>query len=447
MKIIRHDNVTYRFTNFDKDLTIDGEVYNATYQFSPTAYSSALGLQIENMEVTGAIDNIDISDLDIFKHLFYGAEVWIFSVDYKDIAAGKDKILYGTIGEVEFSDKEFRFEIRGISKRYMNLYSSYYGKICRARLGDSFCKVNLSNYEVSGKVYDNTAYNTVNTKYIRLDFTLNSSTTGILYYVKLINLLDNNILNTDTGVVSTEITTCSGSDGVINNLIDSNDSNYICLKQSSGSLMKPVIITLNYIDNFYKIILKDNYPTNYYLSSAVIYTSENGITWTSIANISISSYRSGSIITIPIGSMITPTATQRYKFRSLDVANALDLNGSPVPLNYFQYGRVEWTTGQNQGIQTEVIYSGKDGFVELALPTPYDIEPNDTFNIYPGCNHLLFGSDGKLATGHCKSRYNNVINFRGEPYLPNEDVLLSGYIAVKANREEAEGDEIYLEPV
>lgn len=38
----------------------------------------------------------------------------------------------------------------------------------------------------------------------------------------------------------------------------------------------------------------------------------------------------------------------------------------------------------------------------------------DTFHIVPGC-------DKRLAT--CRDRYANVINFRGEPYLPGQDAL------------------------
>ena len=45
----------------------------------------------------------------------------------------------------------------------------------------------------------------------------------------------------------------------------------------------------------------------------------------------------------------------------------------------------------------------------------YVIAPGDTFAVYPGC-------DKRLET--CIGRFNNVINFRGEPYVPGLDAMM-----------------------
>ena len=56
------------------------------------------------------------------------------------------------------------------------------------------------------------------------------------------------------------------------------------------------------------------------------------------------------------------------------------------------------------------------GQLELFLPMAYAIESGDVFRIHPGC-------DKRLET--CIDRFANVLNFRGEPYVPGQDLLMS----------------------
>ncbi len=52
--------------------------------------------------------------------------------------------------------------------------------------------------------------------------------------------------------------------------------------------------------------------------------------------------------------------------------------------------------------------------VTLFLPMPFDISPSDTLSISAGC-------DKSLAV--CRATFDNVLNFRGEPYVPGNDLL------------------------
>jgi uncharacterized phage protein (TIGR02218 family) len=82
---------------------------------------------------------------------------------------------------------------------------------------------------------------------------------------------------------------------------------------------------------------------------------------------------------------------------------------------YFQGGIVQWTSGLNLGLQMEVkLYN--IGYVELFQPAPYQVSVGDTYTIQAGC-------DKQLQT--CISRFNNVINFRGEPFIPGSDSLMA----------------------
>lgn len=98
-------------------------------------------------------------------------------------------------------------------------------------------------------------------------------------------------------------------------------------------------------------------------------------------------------------------ATSNRKFTATFTVN---------PNNYeYSFGKLTWTTGLNAGKKVEVISqygSGpSDDIVVLALSTPENIQVGDTFSIRKGC-------DKRPET--CFTRFNNIINFRGEPFVP-----------------------------
>lgn len=84
---------------------------------------------------------------------------------------------------------------------------------------------------------------------------------------------------------------------------------------------------------------------------------------------------------------------------------------------WFAGGVLSFETGANAGASMEVKRWTRDpGRMELYLPLGYVIEPGDRFRVHPGC-------DKRLDT--CRERFANVLNFRGEPYIPGQDLLMS----------------------
>lgn len=86
-------------------------------------------------------------------------------------------------------------------------------------------------------------------------------------------------------------------------------------------------------------------------------------------------------------------------------------------------GVVVWETGANAGRAMEVRdFVADNGVVieqsiELFLDMPLDIQVGDTGRVYRGCS--------KRAIEDCKTIFNNIVNFRGEPYIPGQDRLFS----------------------
>ncbi len=84
---------------------------------------------------------------------------------------------------------------------------------------------------------------------------------------------------------------------------------------------------------------------------------------------------------------------------------------------WFTGGLLTWETGANTGRAIEISdWVQANGQITLFLPMGYAIQPGDAFRIHPGC-------DKRLET--CRTRFDNVLNFRGEPYVPGQDAMMS----------------------
>ncbi len=79
----------------------------------------------------------------------------------------------------------------------------------------------------------------------------------------------------------------------------------------------------------------------------------------------------------------------------------------------FAYGQLRWLDGPNGGLFHSIIAS-EFGLVRLAEYPPSPILPGAKAAVLQGC-------DKTLAT--CSGRFHNAINFRGEPFLPGNDLL------------------------
>lgn len=87
--------------------------------------------------------------------------------------------------------------------------------------------------------------------------------------------------------------------------------------------------------------------------------------------------------------------------------------------SWFQRGKLTWTSGANAGFAIEVrAHNNIGGVVAFQLweIMPNDIAVGDTFDVTAGC-------DKSFET--CKSKFSNVVNFRGFPQIPGTDALTS----------------------
>lgn len=85
----------------------------------------------------------------------------------------------------------------------------------------------------------------------------------------------------------------------------------------------------------------------------------------------------------------------------------------------YNFGKISFTSGANAGLSMEVkdyiLQSGVGGVFTLVLPLPYPLQAGEGYEVSKGC-------DKTLAT--CSGRFNNIVNFRGEPFVPGLDRMM-----------------------
>ena len=115
--------------------------------------------------------------------------------------------------------------------------------------------------------------------------------------------------------------------------------------------------------------------------------------------------------------MDKPAWTVSGTVSSINGASQFDDASRTEATGHFDGGLLTWTSGPNAGAQMEVKMFTSPGSFILQEAMIRGIAVGDEYSVSAGC-------DKTLAT--CKARFSNVINFRGFPYLPGKDRVMSG---------------------
>jgi uncharacterized phage protein (TIGR02218 family) len=148
-RVTRANGIVMGFTDHDRDLTVDGVLYEALSGISGSEFEENIGLGVDNQDIQGAIRSDRLTEDDIISGEYDNAEVVIYRVNWDNVA---DKVLIkvGTIGEITRSDSYFKAEFRGLSHYLQQPQGRIYQYQCDVGLGSSRCGVNLASYTSSG---------------------------------------------------------------------------------------------------------------------------------------------------------------------------------------------------------------------------------------------------------------------------------------------------------
>ncbi len=103
---------------------------------------------------------------------------------------------------------------------------------------------------------------------------------------------------------------------------------------------------------------------------------------------------------------------------SVTSATVVTFGPDAAATGFYDYGTVEMRNGVNRSFVREIkshTLSGGNAVLTLQDPFPFTLTAGETGVLTAGC-------DRTLAT--CISKFNNAINFQGEPHLPGTDKIL-----------------------
>ena len=326
-RIARADGEVFRFTNHDRDLPVDGEIYRASTGYSRSAVASDADLAVDNLEIEGVFDSAELSEADLRVGRFDRAKVRIFLVNWADPAQGVLKLRRGWFGEVVLGEQGiFRTEPRGLTQALAQRIGELYGPECRADLGDLRCRVPIEPPPLArGAAYAKGDVVRVATV---------GGAAGSLAFADRIHRC------TQAGVTAADQPEYESGVGAAT------------------------------------------------VDGTAAFMAEQA--WT----------RAGTVLAVEGRTTFTATVSEP---RAVD--------------GWFAGGVLTFETGANAGASMEVKGWTRDpGRIELYLPLGFAVQSGDLFRVHPGC-------DKRLDT--CIDRFANVLNFRGEPYIPGQDLLMS----------------------
>lgn len=94
-------------------------------------------------------------------------------------------------------------------------------------------------------------------------------------------------------------------------------------------------------------------------------------------------------------------------------AATIEVAAAEPSANAYGYGRLRWIDGPNSGTASAILRSAGARIVLRDAPY-FAMEAGVLVEVSEGCDKLF-------AT--CRARFANALNFRGEPYLPGNDLL------------------------
>lgn len=150
-KLTRRDGVSLGFTEHDGDLTFDAVTYEAACGFTASALETSSGLNIDNLDVAGALNSLRLDEGDLAAGIYDDAEIEIWRVNWANV---EERLLMrkGNLGEVSRSGAAFTAELRGLAHRLNQPTGRLYQYGCDADFGDARCGLDAGDWTVAATV-------------------------------------------------------------------------------------------------------------------------------------------------------------------------------------------------------------------------------------------------------------------------------------------------------
>ena len=148
-ELVRRDGVRMGFTDHDRDLEIEGVVFEAAAGLAAGARETSTGLSVDSHALAGALSSAAISERDVELGLYDGAEVTAWLVDWTSPDT-RMILAAGTLGAVTRRGAAFEAEVMGRAEALNRPVGRAFVPHCHLRLGEPRCGVDLEDPAFTG---------------------------------------------------------------------------------------------------------------------------------------------------------------------------------------------------------------------------------------------------------------------------------------------------------
>lgn len=365
--ITRLDGQVFAFTSWDVEISYGGNTYLPAISMNPSSVKVNADLTTDQMDIIGAIDSVLITEDDIDAGRYDQAAVQVMRINPFNTSWGVIIDLTGNLGDISYGDGKFQANVDSLGQKFSQQIGDIITPVCRVRqLGDAQCKVNIAAFQFAKTISANAGDN------LTLSFADTVNPTG--YF--------------DFGMLRFKsIGAGGGLNHDINMEVKTSISNGDTIVTLNGS---PTGGTFNLIVIIGSSVLETTNIAYNALASTVQTALEVAV---GIGNMTVSGSAGGPYTISPAGSLVG------------------------VPLSIEGDGTL-LTGGTTTGISSDVSITTTGGTVMtvfLQEPMPFLVSIGDAFIAEAGC-------DRRAVT--CRAKFNNLVNFHGEPYVPGNDYLL-----------------------
>ena len=154
-RLTRRDGTVLGFTDHDRTVTFDGTDFEAGSGLDASEINDRVGLNVDSLEVGGAITSERLAEADLSAGLYDDAAVEIYRVNWQD-PAQRLLMRSGSLGEVKRQDKAFAAEIRGLGHYLQQPKGRVLQYGCDVDLGSAKCGIDLESptYRATGNVVE-----------------------------------------------------------------------------------------------------------------------------------------------------------------------------------------------------------------------------------------------------------------------------------------------------
>ena len=439
-KITRRDGEVFRYTALDVDLVVAGDTYTAHKGGNASAVEFKLKMNVNNLDLSGFFDDDEISEEALIAGLFRSAEVEIFAVNWADTSQGIIKLMYGRIAIITRIGHAFTAEVRSLAQSLGQNVGSLVSYSCRADFGSTGSgPASGCNYPINPQTWAAT------TLYGSAAIAGGSGAVVIagpnghgLWDAGWNEDIDhmNIVLITGGANYSQPRITARFTIGVVNYVFVASQ-----VPVSGGAItngfyplgiimpltqegQKPypgdVVWTVEDGTTGVAVHVSPTVPNGfqYLLTNPGTTSGGSEPTWPTVLGGTVTD---GTCIWEAVlgvnrpGTVVSSANRKTFVVTGVPGDLAYGTGGTNFG-GYFAGGKVTFTSGANDGVTVDIDgfnETGSDWTVTLFEPAPFDIVAAVTVLLSEGCDH-------QPAT--CKRR-NNLVNYRGETFVPGNDVL------------------------